>query len=206
VRAEFGSEFGPLARVEQDACPQLHALQPQLLKPHPLSLGPPRIGQIGIGRPAPQVERLTEPDDVVGVGEAARRVQRVLEPADVHGLARQSKCVTGPLRHQHARRRTRRPIGFEGSAQRGDERAQRAEGSGRRVNGPQVVDERVSGDHPPLGRNEPGEHLAMSRPAQRDRAAVRAPRLHSPEHTDPHVPHSARRITSRRPSHVRRLI
>ncbi|CAM5656163.1 hypothetical protein SALBM135S_04840 [Streptomyces alboniger] len=185
VLTERRHEVGALTGVEQEGRPQLHALQAQLLQPRPLPLGPRRVGEVGVGGTAPRRERLAERGDAVR--GAAGRGQGVLEAVDVHRLARQPQHITGPLGDQQPRRGTGRPVGFDGTAQRGDEGAQGAQGTGSRL-GPQVGDERVGGQQPPLRGDQAREHLAVPGPAQVDRAAVVVPRLYGTQYINPHAP------------------
>ncbi len=106
---------------------------------------------------------------------------------DVHVLARQAQRVAGAFGDDDARRIAGRPVRFEGTAQRGDERPQSAHGADGRI-GPQVIDEGVGGDHASLGGDEPGEYLAMARAAQVNRAAVVVEGPHRTEHIDLHAP------------------
>lgn len=171
--------------VEEDAGAHLHPFQPQLLQPGPLALRPRGAGHIGVGGSAPGRECRAEVGHRVGVAPGAG--QGVLEPMDVHVLTRQAQRVAGTFGDENARRIAGWPAGFEGAAQRGDERTQSTHGAGRRI-GPQVIDEGVGGDHPPLGGDQPGEHLAMAGSAQVDRAAVVAEGSHGTEHVDSHTP------------------
>lgn len=106
---------------------------------------------------------------------------------DVHFLPRQAQRIAGTFGDEYARWIAGQPVGFEGAAQRGDERAQSAHGAGRRI-GPQVVDKGVGGNHPSLGGDEPGEYLTMAGPAQVNRTAVVAEGPHGTEHVDSHAP------------------
>ncbi|BFO18298.1 hypothetical protein SHKM778_46860 [Streptomyces sp. KM77-8] len=106
---------------------------------------------------------------------------------DVHVLARQAQGVAGTFGDDDARRIAGRSVGFEGAAQRGDERTQSAKGAGRRI-GPQVIDQGVGGDHPCLGGDEPAEYLTVAGSAQVNRAAVVTEGPHHTEHVDSHAP------------------
>jgi len=105
---------------------------------------------------------------------------------DVDVLTRQPQRVAGPLGDEDARPVAGGTIWFECAAQRGDEGPQRAHRTGGRV-GPQVVDEGVGGDHPPLGGDEPAEHLTVAGPAQRDPAAVVTEGPYGTEDVDSHA-------------------
>lgn len=184
VAGQFGGQTGPAPGGEKSVRPQLHCLKAQFLQPETFVLDPGRAGQVGVGRPAPQGERLAE---------ARRRVRRpagggqgVLETVGVHRFARQTQQVSGPLGDQDPRRCARRPVRFDGTAQRGDEGAQCADGAARRVV-PQVVDQGVGGDHAALGGHEPAQHLSVAWTAEADRPAVVVPRLYRAEHLDPHA-------------------
>ncbi len=189
VLAQVGDQAGALAPVEEEAGAQLDGLRPQLLQPDPLAFRPGGAGHVGVGGATPGRERLTERGHLAGGAPGAG--QDVLEAVHVDVLARHAQGVAGTLGDQDAGRGAGRPAGFEGTAQRGDERAQGADGAGRRLIGPQVVDERLGGDHPPLGGDETPEDLTVAGPAEGDGTAVVAEGPDGAEDVDAHGVHPA---------------
>ena len=91
---------------------------------------------------------------------AGRRDSRV-EPLRVDGLGWEPEGVPRGRGDQHGRRRARSPVGLEEAAQGGDVRLQGPFGSGRRILGPDRIEERGHGDWPPQPQDEACEQRTL---------------------------------------------
>lgn len=169
VGTQVGDQLGSRASVKDKAGAQFHPFQPQFLQPGLFALGPRGAGHVGVGGAAPGRKGRVEAGQPIGGATGAG--QGVLEPVDVHGVRRQAQRVAGSFRDEDLRRGARWPVGFDGAAQRGDERTQRPHGTHWRL-GPEVVHQAIGGDHPAPGGDKPGEDLTVAGPSQVDRGAV----------------------------------
>ncbi|MCJ8503509.1 hypothetical protein MRU69_01335 [Kocuria flava] len=157
--------------------PVLHGPQAQLLQARGLGGGETVVGELGVGGPAPQRQRLVEDPGRLRRRHPGGPGAQGLEPAGVDRPGRQRQPV--------ARRPGPHGLSAQDRAQPRDDGVQRPAGAGRSVVAPHGLDEGVHGDRVRGVDDERGEGRARPRAGQRDRCSG-APDLERPQDADLH--------------------
>jgi hypothetical protein len=132
-------------------------------------------------------------------GDSYRSARRSAASACVSAAVKSPIAVAA--RHQQPRRRSGTTLRLEPATKRRHERPDGTESFVRRPL-PQVIDQLVDGDDPPVRREQPAEHFAVSRPSEVERLPLFAERPNRTEHREADHPAILPRVCSS-PAHRR---
>ena len=168
MRGDQGLDLGRVGTAQREPGLDvvLDGAEALLGEPEHVLAGEGRVGDVGEGGAAPQVECPAEQaGGAGGIGseDGAPLRHEPLEPRDVDRVGRDVEAVAGRMRLD--RRAGQR------AAQPGDQRLQRVRRPGRRRVAPQAVREAVAGDDPAGLQRQHDQQRAQPGPADLDRPA-----------------------------------